>query len=89
MILTNHNDKGADDDIAAANELLETSGVDLTIKDSTINLKTETKSRQNLDVSAKTNEASSSKGKYQVTKENKILQQIFITFLHVWKTKFQ
>ena len=45
MILTNHNDKGADDDIAAANELLETSGVDLTIKDSTINLKTETKSR--------------------------------------------
>ena len=43
MILTNHNDKGADDDIAAANELLETSGVDLTIKDST------SKPRQNQD----------------------------------------
>ena len=33
--LTNHNDKGADDDIAAANELLEASRVDLTIEDLT------------------------------------------------------
>ena len=34
---TNHDDKGADDDIAAANELLEASRVDLTVKDSTKN----------------------------------------------------
>ena len=32
---TNHNDKGADDDVAAANELLEASRVDLTIEDLT------------------------------------------------------
>ena len=34
---TNHDDKGADDDIATANELLEASRVDLTVKDSTKN----------------------------------------------------
>ena len=32
---TNHDDKGADYDIAAANELLEASRVDLTVKDLT------------------------------------------------------
>ena len=39
---------------------------------------------ENLDICAKTNEAGSSKGKDEVTEENKILQQIFIAFLHIY-----
>ena len=41
--------------------------------------------KKNLDICTKTNEASSSKGEDQVAKENKILQKIFIAFLHFWK----
>ena len=47
--------------------------------------KSKEKPRINLDICTKTNEASSSKGEDQVAKENKILQQIFIAFLHFCK----
>ena len=38
----------------------------------------------NLNICAEPNQASSSKGEYEVAKKNKILQQIFVTFLHFW-----